>query len=278
MFIRIILILSVVALSCATIPFLPSPVKRSVNFTHTEECGVAHPGLARIVGGDRSSLDKWPWLVSIRSFPNKIFCGGSILTSRHVLTSAHCMKPFRNLLFLTFVVAGGESIFFGQRAYIQNAYFHPKYQKEAPFYADVVVLLLSGDLTFDTATSPVCLPPPDWVPTTGQAVTVIGWGRMWENGLSAWFLREATVNIIEGTKCKEVFEKDWTSGMICAGAPGKDACQGDSGGPLLLKTEEGTWVLVGLVSFGMGCAREDIPGVYLNIAPFLDFVNATLLI
>ncbi|XP_064099125.1 LOW QUALITY PROTEIN: transmembrane protease serine 4-like [Macrobrachium nipponense] len=277
MFIRIILLLCFVALSCATIPFLPSPVKRSVNFTHTEECGVAHPGIARIVGGDRSSLDKWPWLVSLRSFPNKIFCGGSILTSRHVLTSAHCMKPFRNLLFLTFVVAGekvsssGNGRTFSMPTFTRNT-------KRAPFYADVVVVLLSGDLAFDTATSPVCLPPPDWVPTTGQAVTVIGWGRMWENGLSAWFLREVTVNIIEGSKCKEVFEKDWTTGMICAGAPGKDACQGDSGGPLLLKTEDGTWVLVGLVSFGMGCAREDIPGVYLNIAPFLDFVNASLLL
>ncbi|XP_068240018.1 ovochymase-2-like [Palaemon carinicauda] len=274
---RTIFLVGIIIAPCAGIPFLPTPAERSENFTCPKECGIRHPAIARIVGGVRSSLDKWPWLVSLRSFPNKIFCGGSILTSRHILTSAHCMKPYRNLLFLIFVVAGGESIFFGQRAYIQRVHLHPQYQKEAPFYADVAVLLLTGDLEFNTETSPICLPPPGWVPTTGQDVTVVGWGRMWENGLSAWFLQEVIVNVVETTKCQEVFGNDWASGMICAGAPGKDACQGDSGGPLLLQDEEGRWVLVGLVSFGLGCARDEIPGVYLSIAPFVDFVSAFLL-
>jgi len=58
--------------------------------------------------------------------------------------------------------------------------------------------------------------------------------------------------------------------MICAAVPGggKDACQGDSGGPLVVN---GT--LVGIVSWGIGCAEADYPGVYSNVAPLGSFIT-----
>lgn len=60
-----------------------------------------------------------------------------------------------------------------------------------------------------------------------------------------------------------------TETMICAGEKGKDSCQGDSGGPL---ASNGT--LVGIVSWGLGCAREGYPGVYTNVAYFKDWLAA----
>ena len=56
---------------------------------------------------------------------------------------------------------------------------------------------------------------------------------------------------------------DITNNMMCAAEPGKDTCQGDSGGPLY---DSDNNVLVGVVSWGEGCADEEYPGVYARVS------------
>ena len=65
--------------------------------------------------------------------------------------------------------------------------------------------------------------------------------------------------------------------MVCAGYPkgAKDSCQGDSGGPLIVpkSATDDTAVIFGVVSFGIGCAKPNFPGVYARVVKFLDWIK-----
>ncbi|GIY83964.1 phenoloxidase-activating factor 2 [Caerostris extrusa] len=62
-------------------------------------------------------------------------------------------------------------------------------------------------------------------------------------------------------------------GFLCAGGEaGKDACTGDGGSPLVC-TSNGLWYVVGLVSWGIGCGQPGIPGVYINVLYYVDWIN-----
>lgn len=83
----------------------------------------------------------------------------------------------------------------------------------------------------------------------------------------------------ENAVCNIAYEGSIKPGMLCAGyrEGGIDACQGDSGGPLVWRTSDGP-VLVGVVSFGTGCARKLKYGVYTRVSAYRDWIDRQLLL
>ncbi|XP_030387453.1 trypsin eta-like [Scaptodrosophila lebanonensis] len=107
-------------------------------------------------------------------------------------------------------------------------------------------------------------------PAEGTMATVSGWGDTTEGGFPSTHLQRTQVLVRESEKCQEdYYWRPITDGMLCAGynGGGHDACNGDSGGPLVVNKQ-----LVGIVSWGEGCARADFPGVYANVTHFLHWI------
>jgi trypsin len=130
---------------------------------------------------------------------------------------------------------------------------------------------VSVSFTFGTGVQPIPLTITE--PAAGSIAECSGWGTL-SSGSSSLpsQLQAVEVIIISREECNRAFAAygGITENMICAGVPGggKDACNGDSGGPLTVAGE-----LVGIVSWGVGCAEPNYPGVYSNVASLRSFVT-----
>lgn len=86
------------------------------------------------------------------------------------------------------------------------------------------------------------------------------------------------MDIIPKATCNRSYGGNVTQRQVCAAHPGggQDACFGDSGGPLQYLNEDGKWVISGAVSWGIGCARKKLYGVYTNVKALLPFIHKVL--
>merc|ERR1719504_499846 len=245
----------------------------------------------RIVGGKEVNPKyKLPYQVLVSPCTSKgcLMCGGTILNKRYVVTAAHCLYAGKELMTLK----GGAKfrVMLGEHDHCKATssfvlasavHKHPKFNlNDASGDNDIAILKLSKDLTFSDKIKPVCLPTSATKDYSGKASTVSGWG-----GTKAYTplkpvdqprqcaLKETIVEILKtsSTKCTNFIGDSSSTTKLCAWAKGKDACQGDSGGPLTV-AENGKYVLLGVVSYGSGCATEH-PGVYARVQGFLPWMK-----
>lgn len=206
-------------------------------------------------------------------------CGGSIIGPKHILTAAHCVEGGPSPLVETGMTLIGQ----GQKRGWKSYKTHPKWNSSLYEY-DFAVITLKEPIQFDEKTQPIEIATEDMEVPDGAILQVTGWGYTFEGQFDIdGILRQVDLPKYNQEQCaKEILETGMvikkevykvTDVMMCAGyIEGlKDACQGDSGGPLVYNN-----VQVGVVSWGLGCAKEKAPGVYAKVSVASEWINSIM--
>ncbi|KAK7190370.1 hypothetical protein DPSP01_011551 [Paraphaeosphaeria sporulosa] len=221
----------------------------------------------QIVGGSAATAGQFPYIVSIQ-VSGSHYCGGSLLNANTVITAAHCATRSASSYTIragTLTWASG-----GVTSRVSQVIVNPAYSGNNN---DIAIFKLSTSIPTSSTISYISLPSAGSDPAAGSSSTVAGWGATTQGGSSPAALRYVTVPIVARSTCQSQYgTSSITSNMVCAAeaAGGKDSCQGDSGGPLITT---GTKTLIGVVSFGNGCALRGYAGVYTRVATQLSFIN-----
>jgi secreted trypsin-like serine protease len=228
----------------------------------------------RIVGGEESPVGEFPHMIDVKNGGSH-YCGGSIINEEWVLTAAHCSQSSPSSYTL---VAGdhhrGNQEGTEQERNVIQIVVHGNYNPST-IDNDAAMMKVASPFVFNDRVKAVQLPMANSIFDNGDAMA-IGWGALSEGGGSPQALQNVTVPLWTNQACQVAYSQyDITPSMICAGVAGKDSCQGDSGGPMICQ-ENGQWVHCGIVSWGIGCAREGYPGVYGRTSFFLQFIRDTL--
>jgi len=227
--------------------------------------GAAQAGAdERIVGGSRVKIEDYAYAVYLSTKDGFQYCGGTLVSADKVVTAAHCSagKDTSEII----VVGGREDkeSTEGMESRVRSIWVHPDFT-DIRSGADISVLTLASPMPYDTA----ALATPDDGPLyrPGVVGVILGWGRTAADGAVSQHLRKASVPLVSDTGCQRAYPSFLPESMVCAGLAqgGIDTCQGDSGGPLTV-----SGVLVGVTSWGEGCAEPNRPGVYTRVAGYSD--------
>lgn len=300
--------------SIATAPLLPKP-QRLQTAKHSEnvpekllprrekvripyDCGRSRMLSNRIVNGDNSARNAWPWIAAL-GYKDDITgevlyrCGASLVTSRHLVTAAHCVNDdLATVLLGEHVIGSTEDGAEPQEFRIVKVKAHEGFVMKT-YTNDIAVVEIEKDVDFNEGIQPVCLPShtPGKMKEdlTHQNVYIAGWGRTSWGGPKSDILQEAVLTVISNQECSRIYAKfpdvEVRETKLCAGADSKlevGACLGDSGGPLVLLRQDlqgkYRYHMMGIVSSGYSRCHmaRGYPDLYTRVTSYDEWIKNTI--
>ncbi|CAH2071472.1 unnamed protein product, partial [Iphiclides podalirius] len=262
--------------------------------SHTELCSALTKGLgasplldaqselhsARIVNGYEVDITEVPYQAALRRRVTSGWahmCGAVIISAKSLLTAAHCtsrqeLAPFVSEPGSLQAVVGTTYRLSGGRKYDLSKIFIHELYSSLTLENDISLLVTARRINFSTSVRAVNYARANIDLKVGTDALVSGFGITSYEGSSSLVLMAARVKIVEQDYCARAYVRiaDITKGMLCANGsnPPRDACQGDSGGPLVANS-----TLVGIVSWGEGCADLVYPGVYTRVSVYSQWID-----
>ncbi|XP_069941094.1 inactive serine protease scarface isoform X2 [Cherax quadricarinatus] len=272
----------------------PTPPTPDTSYPAADKCGVHNIALdTRIQNKDlkyyQTTFAEFPWQAII-FFSNFTFkCGASLIGDRWLLTAAHCVKdlPVNDLRVRLgeWQVDQYKEPLQYYDANVASIKIHPLFNPKN-VHNGIAVVELSVPVVFQYHINTICLPNKGQIFPKGTRCFATGWGKdAFDGGKYQVILKKVEVPVVPNPECQGLLRKTrlgkffiLDKSFMCAGGEEKkDACEGDGGGPLACQDQTtGDYVLTGITAWGIGCGQKDVPGVYVDVQYFREWLDGII--